>query len=340
MHRRGWTVIAGAVVVLLLAAGLAKAPVPYVALAPGRAVNTLGTLQGHDVIGVDGTPVSQSDGRLSFTTVAVYDGIDLVTALKMWFDDDVAVVPRESIYPPGKSQKEVDKESEADFVSSQQDAEVAALRELGYDTVVKLVKTQKGSPAAGLLQPGDTITSVDGEAAGSAVDVLAAIAKHQPGETVSIGYSRESGAGTVDVPVRRDPDDKSTVDIGVTLEERADIDFDITFDIADIGGPSAGLMFALGIVDKIDPDDLTGGNNIAGTGTINAEGEVGPIGGIPQKMVAARETGAKYFFSPVENCEEAKDNKPKGLTLIKVADLDDALQALATIRAGEKPPSC
>jgi Lon-like protease len=254
MTRRGWTLVVGAAVVVLLSAALPMMPVPYVGVAPGSAINTLGTLQGKEVINIEGKKVEKSTGRLSFTTVSVYDRVDLVDAISMWFDDDIAVVPRELIYPPDESDEQLEKESKQEFTSSQQAAEIAALRELKY-------------------------------------------------------------------PIKHP-------------------DYKISFDVDDIGGPSAGLMFALGIVEKLDPRDITGGLNIAGTGTIDEKGSVGAIGGIPQKMIAAQRAGAKVFLAPKENCAQAKQTKPKGLRLVKVANLHGALRALELLRTHKNPPSC
>lgn len=341
MRRRGWTVVAGAVIVLALAGLLAQMPVPYVALAPGRAVNTLGVLRGDDVIRIEGASVERSSGQLSFTTVSVYDGLDLFTALRMWFDDDIAVVPRETIYPPGQSREELDRESEADFVSSQKAAQIAALRELGYETRVAVAKLQKGSPAQSLLEADDVLTTVNGESFDSVGKFLNAVADHKPGSTIEVGYERDGAAGVATVPVRAEKKGSKVGDIGVTLKYQQEHAFTVSFDVNGIGGPSAGLMFALGIVDKLDPTNITGGTNIAGTGTIDDDGEVGPIGGISQKMIAARETGATLFLTPQDNCEQAKKTKPDGLRLVRVDELNDALKSLKVLRdGGSAVPSC
>jgi PDZ domain-containing protein len=252
-------VLLGAVLVLGLAIGLAYMPVPYVALEPGETVNVLGTDGKHDIITVSGAQVSKSKGQLRLVTVGVYDKFDLVTAMRLWHDDDAAVVPREYVYPPDKSRKEVERQDKADFTQSQSTAQAAAFRALGYD------------------------------------------------------------------------DSKKPT-------------FTVSFDLAGIGGPSAGLMFALGTVDKLSAEDLTGGRIIAGTGEISADGKVDPIGGIAQKMRGARRDGSTVFLTPVDNCADAVKNVPKGLRLVKVSSLDDALSALRALRDGghnnEKVQSC
>lgn len=118
----------------------------------------------------------------------------------------------------------------------------------------------------------------------------------------------------------------------------------VTLELADVGGPSAGLMFSLGIIDKIQGDgrggDLTGGRTIAGTGTITASGEVGPVGGVPLKVVAARRDGATVFLLPRSECSQASENLPDGLRLVPVRDLDDAVSALKALSSEGKVPSC
>jgi len=128
--------------------------------------------------------------------------------------------------------------------------------------------------------------------------------------------------------------------VGLSLEERAKFDVTVEIGLKDVGGPSAGLMFALGIIDKLGRESLTGGRAIAGTGEITAEGVVGPIGGIPQKMLGARESGATVFLVPADNCEEAKKARHDGLQLVKVGTLKEALDALKALREGGTPQSC
>lgn len=113
-------------------------------------------------------------------------------------------------------------------------------------------------------------------------------------------------------------------------------------ELADVGGPSAGLMFSLGLIDKLSPEDLTGGAFVAGTGTIDDAGTVGPIGGVTMKTIAARDAGAEFFLTPKDNCAAAAADKPGGLTLIEVADLQGALDALESIRTGDTAalPQC
>ncbi|NUS72254.1 MAG: PDZ domain-containing protein [Corynebacteriales bacterium] len=339
MSRRGWSVVAGALVVFLLALGLSQMTVPYVALAPGRAVDTLGAIKGKPVIEVKGAQATDSQGQLSLTTVSVYDGIDFFTALRMWFDDDIALVPRESVYPPGESEQESEKKAAADWQQSQDSAEVVALRELGYPTQVAVKSVTQGAPADGKLAPGDVVTAVNGTAVDSGSAFIEALSNKKPGEQVALTYQRGDTQGTVDVVLEADEKDSKQGRLGIEISQEQPHPFELSFDLKGIGGPSAGLMFALGIIDKIDDEDLTGGKKIAGTGTIADTGKVGAIGGIPQKMIGALDEGSTVFLTPAANCAEAKRAKPDGLTLVKVSKLDDALTALEMIRNNTGTPA-
>ncbi|HEY0485572.1 MAG TPA: PDZ domain-containing protein [Mycobacteriales bacterium] len=332
MMRRGWTVLTGAVLLLVLAAGLTAMPVPYVALGPGPTVNTLGTADGKPVIQVIGHPTSTSRGNLNLTTVSVSGALDLGSAVRLWMDDDVAVVPRELVYPPNQSPKQTDQQNAEEFKQSQSSAETAALRRLGFPVLVSVAELTPGSPSAGQLRPGDVITSIDRQPVTSRARLLSLLRAHAPGETVTVGYRRGRQSGTARVVVGAAPDDASRAVLGVTVDQRQPHPFEVKIALDRIGGPSAGLMFALGIVDKLDPADLTGGMFVAGTGTIDDDGTVGPIGGIPQKLVAARRAGATVFLTPAANCAEAAGATPRGLRLVKVESLDGALTALAELR--------
>ena len=338
MRRRGITVLLGALITALLSIGVLAAPIPYVVLGPGPTVDTLGTDDGKQIIQVSGRETSTSAGQLRLTTVGVQPNVKLLSAIAGWLSSDEAVVPRELIYPPGQTQQQVDERNAEDFAASQTSAETAALRKLGYPVQVAVKTVATDGPSAGQLQPEDVITSVDGEAVTYGRKLTSLIQAKPAGSQLAIGYTRAGAPGTATVTSR--PDDGGKPRIGITIEQRQPHPFELNIDLGDIGGPSAGLMFALGIVDKLTPEDLTGGKIIAGTGTINEEGKVGPIGGIPQKLVGAKAAGAKVFLVPADNCAEALRNPQPGLPLLKVGTLDEALTALETLRAGGQPTRC
>ncbi|MFI0792252.1 PDZ domain-containing protein [Micromonospora rubida] len=337
MRRRGVTVLLGALLTTLLSFGVLNAPIPYVVLGPGPTVNTLGTSDGKEVIQVSGRATSTSAGQLRLTTVGVQPTVRLRSALFGWFSSDEAVVPRELVYPPGESQQEVEQRNEEDFRNSQTSAETAALRELGYPVQVRVKTVTADGPSAGALRVGDVVTSVGGTPVTSAGRLTELIRAKPAGTALTIGYTRDGAAATAQV-TSREQDGRPR--IGIEIDQQQPHPFTLSIDLNDIGGPSAGLMFALGIVDKLEPADLTGGKIIAGTGTIDDEGRVGPIGGIAQKLVGAKKAGAKVFLVPEANCAEAVRNLQPGLPLLKVGTLDDALTALTALREGGEPTRC
>ncbi|SCE90086.1 PDZ domain-containing protein [Micromonospora purpureochromogenes] len=337
MRRRGVTVLLGALLTTLLSIGVLGAPIPYVVLGPGPTVNTLGASDGKEVIQVTGRSTSNSAGQLRMTTVGVQPTVKLRAAIAGWLSADEAVVPRELVYPPNESQEEVEKRNAEDFQNSQTSAETAALVELGYPVQVVAKEVASDGPSAGVLKAGDVITTVDGVKVTTATKLVELVRAKPAGTALRIGYTRDGVAGTATV-TSREQDGRPRV--GLVPEQRQPHPFSLKIDLANIGGPSAGLMFALGIVDKLEPADLTGGKIIAGTGTIDDEGRVGPIGGIAQKLVGAKKAGAKVFLVPADNCAEAVRNPQPGLPLIKVGSLDEALTALETLRSGGQPIHC
>ena len=252
-----------------------------------------------------------------------------------WLDGDEAALPRELIYPPGQTREEVDQQNQQDFATSQTSAETAALRELGFPVQVAVKKVTAGGAAEGKLREGDVITALDGTKPVDGAHLVEMIRAKPSGTTFTVSYTRGGQPGTVQVATEGDPPR-----VGVEIEESQPHPFELTIKLDEIGGPSAGLMFALGIVDKLTPEDLTGGTVIAGTGEITTRGEVKPIGGIGQKLVGAKEADATVFLTPADNCAEAVANAQPGLMLVKVATLDEALAALSELRAGREPTRC
>lgn len=341
MTRRGWTVLVGAVVVILLAAGMSMVPVPYVAEAPGYTVDTLGKVDNKPIIDIKGTTTYTSKGHLNMTTVSVLDGVDLVTAIRYWFDKDIAVVPRSMVYPPGESKKKSEQESAAQFEGSQSSAETAALRQLGYPTQIAVTKVDRVSPLAGQLAPKDVITQVNDIPITSGEQLAALLYKYKTGGgTLTIRYHRGDVTGAAQI-VKNASESSRRSSLGFSYTEKQQHDFSITFDLEGIGGPSAGLMFALAIIDKLTSGDLTGGRFIAGTGEIAGDGKVSPIGGITQKLISARRAGATVFLTPKDNCQQARQDTPSGLRLIKVSTLKDARESLKKLADGTGTiPSC
>ncbi|TDC41545.1 PDZ domain-containing protein [Actinomadura sp. KC345] len=347
MSRRAATLTVASVIVLVLAVVGSVMPVPYVALQPGPTLNTLGTDdKGQPLIKIDGRETYPGEGHLNFTTVTYRGGpggrIDLFSALRGWISGDTAIVPEETIFPDDESPKQVDEENTRQMQNSQQSAEAAALRELGIDVTTRVVvqEVQKGRPADGVLKAGDEITAVNGTKATGVTQVVDGMADHKIGSEVTITYKRGGREREAVVKTVADPTGERPV-VGIVLSDRFTFPFKINISVGDIGGPSAGLMFSLAIIDKLTPGPLTQGKFVAGTGTITPDGEVGPIGGIQQKMIAAREAGATIFLTPAGNCADAAATRPDGLRLVRTDTVHGAVQALNNINSGKGDvPAC
>ncbi|MDQ3464290.1 MAG: PDZ domain-containing protein [Actinomycetota bacterium] len=339
MSRRLGTLAVGAILLIALAAGGSMLPVPYVALGPGPTYNTLGSIDGRQIITVTGRAPNPSTGNLSLTTVAVSDRLELLRALEGWVDSEESVVPREEVYPPDQTDEEIDEANREDFLVSQNSAEAAALGELGYPLKVVVVEVPDGSPSQDVLRPLDAIEAVNGTTIDDPDTLLAILEGLDPGADVTVEYSRgeDSRTGTVTTTQAEDRDGAA---LGVAISYERKAPFDVEISVANVGGPSAGLMLTLGILDLVGDTDLVEGLFVAGTGTITADGDVGPIGGVRLKTIAASDLGADAFLVPEQNCAEALENAPEGLPLVTVSTLDDALDALEDLREGSTPALC
>jgi PDZ domain-containing protein len=345
MSRRALTLLVAAFLVLALGVVGAFLPVPYVVLSPGPTENTIGEVDKKPVITVTGRQTYPTDGALRLVTVAYQGGptsrIDLLTALRGWIDPAVAVVPEETIFPKTSSPQQVEEENTVEMSNSQDFAKAAALTELKipYSTVVSVVSTEKGRPADGKVKKDDEITAVDGKAISDVETVSDAVKAHKPGDQVTLTVTR--GDEKIVVPLQAVAGADGKPIVGVVMQAKYKFPFKVDINVGDVGGPSAGLMFSLGILDKLTPGDITGGKDIAGTGTIAPTGEVGPIGGIAQKLVGARKSGASVFLTPPDNCAEAMKAVPDGLRLVKADTLHDAVSALDALRTGKgNVPAC
>ncbi len=339
---------------VLVLATLSFVPSAYVIQQPGPVFDTLGTsvdADGQEVplITVPDEQDSSTTGRLDLLTVQVSGNrertpswLELATA---WFDRSRAVVPIDRIFPAGQTTEQRNNENAALMTDSQNEASAAALRQLGYDVPqqISVLTVDDAGASAGLLQQNDVITSVDGTAVTS-VDGIRSKVQDAAGAPVTIGYERGGVAGSVSVtPRRTDTDGQTQYLLGVGLMISFDLPVDVKIQLNDVGGPSAGMMFALGIIDKMSPGDLTGGRHFAGTGTIDADGDVGPIGGIRQKLYGARDAGATVFLAPEANCNEVVGHVPDGIRVFSTSTLQQSLTVLETVRDGgdlDALPTC
>ncbi|MCM3662276.1 signal protein PDZ [Georgenia satyanarayanai] len=335
--------VAGAVTFVLALAMLVITP-PYAIQSPGPTVDTLGDAPGTDVplITVEGTETYPTDGELRLTTVSTRGGPGFpATAAQVvggWLSGTTTVMPREAAFDPEQTREDVEQESTLQMSSSQTNATVAALTELGYDvpTELRVAGTSPHGPTTGLLEEGDTLVSIAAGAGPTELTSFAVLsdvlADTPPGSTVTLGVERAGEETPVEVVTADDGDGGSL--LGVMISPEVELPVDVGFAIENIGGPSAGLMLTLGIVDMLTPGSLTGGAVVAGTGTVDLAGDVGPIGGIAQKLAGAERDGAEWFLAPVENCDEVTGAVPDGLEVVAVDTVSDAVAALEAVTEG------
>lgn len=324
-------------------------PTPYVTMRPGPAFDTLGKFDNQQMFTFgEGVRTYPTTGSLDFTTVSVTRAdtdLSLADAVRAYFDRDVAVVPKSLVYPDDQSAKQSSAQSAAQLDGSKDSSRVAALRAAGYEVPGRpeVAQVTDGGAAAGSLEVGDIISTIDGAAVTSSAAAVAAIGAKKPGDSVSLTVERDGKERTFDIVTRPDADNPAVPRLGIALGTKYTYPIEINNNVGrEIGGPSAGTMFALAIYDKLTPGELTGGKKIAGTGEITADGVVGPIGGVRQKMRGAADAGASIFLVPAANCSEATDGDDDGLTLVKITKLDDAISSLEALAddPDAKVPAC
>jgi Lon-like protease len=340
MSRRTASLLVAGVLLVVLAAVAWLRPVPYVAMRPGPVQDTLARVGGEPVVAIEGRRTFPTRGKLDLTTVSVTAptaALTLGDALVAWFDPQRALVPRDLYYPPQQSVQEAERESAVAMSSSQDSAIVAALRALeeqvDFSVVVQSVLAD--APAKGRLQVGDAITAVEGTRVREAMQVSDLLQQVQPGRPAAFTVRRNGETTRVRSPteaVGGGGQDAGRTVVGITIADEPRLPFDISIELGErIGGPSAGLMFSLAIVDKLTPGALTGGRHVAGTGTITGRGLVGPIGGIGQKIAGAQDAGASVFLVPAANCPEAAQAEAEDITLVRVRRLTGAMEALESL---------
>ncbi len=327
--------------------------VPYVLLTPGPVFNTLGTSDSVPVVGIAGAKTYPTKGSLNMTTVSEYggpqDNVTLFQALWGWVSASTVVIPRDSIYSPTETQQGTQLQNAADFSTSQSNAIAAAMIHLNkpYTSEFAVTSVDSNAPATGLLRAGDRLLEVDGDKVTSDIQVVRAVRDKPIGTKIHFKVNRNGVVKVITVKSGPRPDLPATTDdeskmayVGIMIGELYSATFPITFGLQNVGGPSAGTMFALAIVDKLTPGPLTGGHMIAGTGTISEKGEVGAIGGIRQKMIGARRAGATLFLAPTKNCDEVVGHVPDGLTVVPVKTLDEAVSAIEGYNSGKQLEAC
>ena len=344
-HRALVASLAGLVLLALIALA-ALLPVPFIVLSPGPTFNTIGEIDGVPLVEISDTTTYPVTGALDMTTIREEgeprSPLTVFGALAAWVAPDRAVLPRELLYGDDETTEEVQERNAILFSTSQSNAVAAALNAIGKPVVEDVVVTSvvEGTPAFGQLDAGERLISIDDRPVRQPSDVVDAVRAKPVGSTLAFVVERDDTEESVDIVSADKPDEPGVPYVGITVGINYRAEFPIEFTLDDVGGPSAGMMFALAIVDKLTPEDLTGGGHVAGSGTIDPAGSVGAIGGIRQKLAGARGAGATLFLMPEVHCEEAAGHVPDGLTVVPVTTLQGALAALAAWRAGTSLPAC
>lgn len=345
-ERLGKTLLISGVALLV---GLSFCPAPYVIRQPGPVLDALGTVtlepgaEPREIITIGGDQGHEPEsGKLDVLTVNVAGSPQ---SEPTWFETLLAwgshahdVLPVEAYFADGENADERNQATSAEMASSQDLARVAALRDLGYEVTQELVVSAigEGTPASGILQPNDVILAADGSPVSSTDELRAVITAHGAGTPLPLKIRRDGAEKEVSVTPQMLPTTAGTQPaIGVAGGPRfPKLPVDIEIGLGQVGGPSAGLMLTLAIEDKLTPGDATGGHHIAGTGTINEHGTVGPIGGIRQKYLAAKDVGAEAFLAPTANCAEVVDEARPELPVYAVNNLAEAKRAVELIAQG------
>lgn len=328
---RRWPIVAAfaAVVLAIVATGAWAVDLPFYAFSSGPVGDAVAAVD------VEGTEIFAPSGELMMLTVSGQE-VNLFEAVVAGFDPDVDLVPESAIRPPDESDEDFVLRNRASMDLSTETAITVALRRLGYEITptsdgIRVVAVVAGAPAASLIQVDDVILEVDGQVVTLVEELAPLITANSVGDMIELRIRRGGEEVSLSVELAAREDEPSRPMIGITAENlnpRFDFPFAINIEAGQIGGPSAGMMYTLAVMDLLSPDDLTGGHVIAGTGTIDIEGNVGPIGGVRQKVVAAEAAGAEVMLVPATNYDEALTARRYGMELVPVATLDEVLTAL------------
>lgn len=340
LTRRAKVIAASGMLTSLLIAALTAIPSPYAIGKPGPTFDAL------ERVTIEGAPTYPASGELRLTTVTESAGSTLAftvgQVITAFFSPSRTVVPEENVFGTPEDKEAQQQASSQQWISSQESATVSAVRALGLETSVTLyvAGVSEGSRAVGLLAEGDIIVGVDDRTDLEYEDLGEVIGAKSPGDTVTITVDRDGEEIAFEIELIDGGEGRAM--LGIWVDPVFDMPIDVAVGIDSVGGPSAGMMFALAIMDLLTPEDELNGASVAGSGTIDITGDVGPIGGIQLKMAGARAAGATHFLAPIENCDAVVGHVPAGLSVYAVDDLDDAYAAIVAIGRSDTAhlPTC
>ncbi len=311
----------------MLGTALWNVELPYLAYSPGQVSDAA------DAIVVDGVDVFPPEGELLMLTIIAPE-VNVFEALIAGFDPTIDLVRREAVRRAGETDEEYRNRVLQQMDDSNFRSVAVALDYLGYELVtteVVINEFVEGVPAQSVLELGDTIKMVNGLPVTSAVEIRPLIEDLEPGDTIEVTVVREGIESTVEVELAEREDELGVAMIGVSLGELTAPPFPLEISAGDVGGPSAGMMHTLAIIDILTEGELTRGNVVAGTGTIRMDGTVGNIGGVRQKVVAAEAAGADYILVPEGNYQTALTAEHESIQIVPVATLAEAIGFLESL---------
>lgn len=332
-------IAAWGVTAVLVGGGLfvCLAPTPYLVEQPGPVYNVLSTIGGKPMITIEGQKDYKTDGSLNMLTVTLQGssamGASWLNVGLAKIDPSLAIVNKTDIYPPGWDDAKLNQDADLMMLDAQANAKAAALNllKIPFTSQIRVTLVDKSGPAANILKAGDTVITVAGQKATGIKQLRAMVAATKGKKPIDLVVDRSGVQKKLSItPVLIQGEWR----MGVYVDSVPSFPFKINIEVGDIGGPSGGQILALAIYDKLTPGSLTGGKNISGTGTVDPQGNIGPIGGIRQKMYGAFRSGSRFFLAPATNCNEVVGHIPDGLNVFKVSTLQDSLRAVAAIKAG------
>lgn len=341
---RGWWIVAAFVALALSLS--AMIPSPYAVERPGPVVNAFGSIDTEEgeipVISLSGVQTYPVTGELNILSVTISGSPDRplswLALARTWFDPTQSISPLADFYPEGVTAEERAAANEALMEQSEVQATAAALAHLGQkvDGTVRVASVAEGGPSAGLLQQGDAILTVGAKPIGGLGELQDALLAVGSGGEAQLGIERDGARLGVTVrPQAVGADPQPLLGVGVSTE--LDFPFEIDIRLDQIGGPSAGITFALALIDLLDAEPLFDGLTVSSTGTIDERGTIGAIGGLPQKIWGAARAGSELFLFPVSNCADLPESLPATMQVVPVATLEEAVAAIAAVRDGAEP---
>jgi PDZ domain-containing protein len=343
----GWLLL---VFTLVTTVVLSLLPAPYVIDQPGPTYDTLGevaTEQGAvTLISAPSSPDYPQSGQLRLTTVTRVGNPESLpswwSVMGAWVTREKSVMPVDAAFPPGRTVEQNREAARIDMENSQQEAIAAAFSYLNlpYTSFVRVEGVVEGGPSEGVIRDGDIIVDAAGIPVADVTQLRSLIADNGTQQAITLTIQRDGNDLQVSVIPRMSDGPRPVPAIGVLVSGRYNFSMPVDIQLENVGGPSAGLIFALGVVEKLTPEEVVPPAIIAGTGTISASGDVGGVGGVRHKAFGAAEAGARVFLIPRENCDQVRGLRLSGMDIVPVLTLNDAVEALARSRGGAPLPSC